>query len=202
MALRLDSEGVQLAKEMADGEAEANSRINLGHDYLALGEPARAWEQLQAVQEIPATSDWLHWRYNIRLHAELTSCSIACGDLQAAASHAATSLELAEKTLSRKHMAWAHKMLGDLAVLYERLEEAQRRYGTALAILQDYPCPTMKWKILKSAAEAAKRQKNDAARDEFRGRTRTVVQSLAAAIHDDKLRQSFLAAKAVRDLGS
>jgi serine/threonine protein kinase len=201
-ALRLDSEGVQLAREMADGEAETNSRINLGHDYLALGEPARAWEQLQAVQAIPATADWLHWRYTIRLHAELTSYWIVRGDLQAAAAHVATSLQLAEKTLARKHMAWARKLFGDLAVLEERLDDAQREYATALAILQRHPCPTIEWKILESAAEAAKRQKNDTARDDFRGRSLAVIQSLATGLHDDRLRDKFLAAKAIRDLGS
>ena len=37
-ALRLDGAGAQLAREMDTAEAEANSQVNLGHDYLLLGE--------------------------------------------------------------------------------------------------------------------------------------------------------------------
>ena len=37
-------------------------------------------------------------------------------------------------------------------------------------------------------------------RQRFLGRARAVVNSLASAIEDDKLRQTFLAAKPVRDL--
>jgi hypothetical protein len=55
---------------------------------------------------------------------------------------------------------------------------------------------------LKAAAEAAQRQKNDATRDEFRGRGLAVIQSLAGSIADDKLRQQFLTAEAVRGLHS
>jgi hypothetical protein len=136
------------------------------------------------------------------LQAELASYGIARGNLKLATTHASASLQQAEQILARKHMAWAHKLQGDIAILEERVEEAQREYAAALAILQCHPCPLIEWKILKAAAEAAKRQKNDAASDEFRGRSLAVVQSLARSIHDDKLRQQFLAAKAVRDLSS
>jgi hypothetical protein len=104
--------------------------------------------------------------------------------------------------LSRKHLAWAHKLLGDIAALEERVEDGQRHFETALGVLQHHPCPTIEWKILKAAAELARRQKDDSAGAEFLDRSRAVVQSLADALQDDKLRQGFLAAKPVRDLSS
>jgi hypothetical protein len=54
--------------------------------------------------------------------------------------------------------------------------------------------------ILKAAGGLAQRQRNDSATSEFPGRARAVVNFLANATQDDKLRQTFLAAKPVRDL--
>lgn len=122
------------------------------------------------------------------------------GDLSLSTTHAVQSLQLAEATRSRKHMAWAHKLLGDIAVSEERLGEARQAFAAALGILRHHPCPTIEWKILKAAADSAKRQKDDAASDELRGRALAVVQSLARSIRDEKLCEQFLAAKAVREL--
>jgi tetratricopeptide (TPR) repeat protein len=201
-AVRLDAESVRLGREFGITEAEANAHVNLGHDYQVLGEPARALEHFREAQRLYDKDVSFRWRYNLRLQAELASYWITRGDLKAAAAHAAAALQRAEATLSRKYIAWAHKLMGDVAALEERVEDGQRHYATALGVLQRHPCPTIEWKILRAAAELAKRQRNDAARTEFLGRAHAVVQSLAAAIHEDNLRQGFLAAKPVRDLSS
>lgn len=201
-AVRLDAESARQGREFGVAEAEANAQVNLGHDYLVLGEPVRAFEHLQEAKQLYGQDVWFRWRYNLRLQAELASYWITRGDLKAAGSHAAAGLQGAEATRSRKYIAWAHKLLGDIAALEERVEEGQRHYATALGVLQRHSCPTIEWKILKAAAELAKRQQNDSARAEFLGHARAVVQSLAGAIQDDKLRQGFLAAKPVRDLSS
>jgi tetratricopeptide (TPR) repeat protein len=199
-AVRLDTESVRLGREFASAEAQANAQINLGHDYLILGEPARAFEHLQEAQRLYGQDVWFRWRYNLRLQAELASYWIARGDLKTAASHAAASLQGAEATLSRKHLAWAHKLMGDIAALEDRVLEGQRSYATALGVLQHHPCPTIVWKILKAAAQLARRQKDNSAIAEYLGRSRAVVQSLAEALQDDKLRQGFLGSKPVREL--
>ena len=147
----LDAESVRQGREFASAEAEANAHANLGHDYLVLGEPARAFEHLQEAERIYGQDVWFRWRYNLRLQADLASYWITQGDLKVSAAHAATALQGAEATLSRKHLAWAHKLLGDIAALEERVDDGQRHYATALAVLQLHPCPTIEWKILKAA---------------------------------------------------
>jgi hypothetical protein len=146
------------------------------------------------------TDAFMNWRYNLRLQAELASYWVSQADLKKAAAHATTALHRAEATRSRKYIAWAHKLLGDVAALEERMEDGQGHYATALGVLELYPCPSIEWKILKAAAELARRQKDDSAAANFLGQARAVVQSLADAIDDDKLRQGFLSAKPVRDL--
>jgi tetratricopeptide (TPR) repeat protein len=199
-ALWLDDEGARMAREMVCDEAEANSHVNLGHDYLALGEPARAYEHLEEAGRIFQRDVWNRWRYNIRLQAEQASYWIAGGDLEKAAAHAAASLEVAKKTLVRKHWAWAHKLFGDIAMLQDRLPDARSEYDVALGVLQGYPCPVIEWKILAAASQAARGLKDDSGADDLRRRARHVIETLAGSITEVSLRERFLSSKPVRDL--
>jgi tetratricopeptide (TPR) repeat protein len=200
-AIRLDDESIRQGREFGAPEAEANALVNLGHVYLILGEPARALEHLREAERIYGQDVWFRWRYNMRLQAELASYWITRGDLKAAATHAGLALEGAETTRSRKHVAWAHKLFGDIAALEERTEEAQSRYAMALNVLQGYPCPTIEWKILKTSGDLALRQKNESVGSQLLGRARKVVHGLADGIGDQKLRQTFLSDRTVRELG-
>ena len=199
-ALQLDTENVRLAEEMGIVEGCANAHVNLGHDFLALGEPTRAFEHLQQAEHLFNQDVWFRWRYAIRLQAELTSYWISRGDLKMAAMHAAATLQAAEKSRGRKYLAWGHKLRGDIALLEERVEEARREYQTALDTLEQNPCPMIEWQILKASAGATRRAKTDSTSEELLGRARAVIQSLADSIRDDSLRRKFLAARPFREL--
>jgi tetratricopeptide (TPR) repeat protein len=199
-ALQLDLDGVLIAREMGADEAEANSHVNLGRDYLEVGELARAQEHLMEAEKIFDRDDWYRWRYKLRLENEQASYWIARGDLEQAAAHATTALESGKKTLSRKHWAWAHKLLGDIALLEDRAPDARHEYERALSILQDHACPIIEWRILLAAADAARRLHAGSSANDLRARARSVVQSLAASISEAPLREQFLGAKAIRDI--
>lgn len=194
-ALQLDTENVRLAEEMGMVEGRANAHVNLGHDYLALGDPTRAFQHLQQAEQLFNRDVWFRWRYAIRMQAEMTSYWISRGDLKMAAMHAAASLRAAEMPRARKYVAWGHKLLGDIAVLEERMEDARGEYQTALEALARNPCPMIEWQILKASAAAARRAKSDSTGEELLGRARAVIQSLADSIRDDSLRRKFLAAR-------
>ena len=196
-ALRLDSESVELAREMDFAEAEANACVNLGHDYLLLGEPARALEYLQRAERIYGEDVWFRWRYNIRLQAEMASYWIDRGDLKVAASRAAACLQSAESTRSNKYRAWAHKLLGDIALLEDRIEDAQGEFDSALEVVKDYRCPFIEWKTLKAAADLARRRGDSHAAEGLVQRARSVIQTLADSVGDEKLEQKFLTSKAI-----
>ena len=49
--MEFDLEGIQLSQQIGDHEAEINSRINAGQIHLLMGEPERAFEQLQERSE-------------------------------------------------------------------------------------------------------------------------------------------------------
>jgi tetratricopeptide (TPR) repeat protein len=199
-ALRFDRDGVRIAREMGSDEAEANSHVNLGHDYLEVGEPARAHEHLEEAERIFGRDDWYRWRYKLRLENERAAYWIACGDLKQAAAHATAALESGKRTLSRKHWAWAHKLLGDVALLEDRPPDARHEYGRALSILEGHACPIIEWKILLAAADAARRLHAGSSADDLRARARGLVQSLAESVTEARLRERFLGSKPIRDI--
>jgi tetratricopeptide (TPR) repeat protein len=199
-ALQLDTENVRLAEEMGMVEGRANAHVNLGHDYLALGEPGRAIEHLQQAEQLFQQDVWFRWRYAIRMQAEMTNYWIHRGDLKLAAMHAATCLQAAKMPRARKYLAWGHKLLGDIALLEERMDESRREYQTALDMLARNPCPMIEWQILKASAKAARHAKSDSTGEELLGRARAVIQSLAESIRDDRLRRKFLGSKPFLEL--
>jgi len=67
-----------------------------------------------------------------------------------------------------------------------------------IAILESNPCPTIEWKILNSRAELAAQLGDAAAADEFRGRARATIRSLADSVADDVLKTRFLKSLGVR----
>ena len=195
-ALRLDTEAAQMAREFGDVEGECNSHINAARDHLALGEPARALEHLRQAEQLPSADFWFRWVYYPRLQGELASYWIAQGDLKQAGLHAAVSLE----GKNPKRRAWANKLQGDIAMLEDRVEDAGREYGAALRLIEQFPCPTIEWQILKAAAELADRRRDASTRDALRARAQAVVRSLAGSVREESLRNTLLSSKAVREL--
>jgi tetratricopeptide (TPR) repeat protein len=197
VALRLDHEGAQVARENGYGKPEAQSHLNLAHIYLDVGELQRALNHLHEAEHILEADVWFRWRYNIRLKAETARYWMRKGDTGKARASAMESLALAEPRNARKHMAWAHKLLGDIAVAEERFADARREYESALSVLRLHRCPTIEWKILLAAAGMASAYHDTPLAEHYRGRCRGVVRTLADSITDDKLRQSFLKSEAV-----
>jgi hypothetical protein len=97
-------------------------------------------------------------------------------------------------------MAWAHKLLGEIAMLEDRPEDARRECELALHILEHHACPTIEWQILRATAGVVEALGDRAARSELMGRARTVGQALADSIRDERLRRTFLDSKPLGEL--
>jgi tetratricopeptide (TPR) repeat protein len=199
-ALRLNKEGAAIARELRFAEGEANSHVNLASNYLVLGEPERAKEHLDAAEQASRGENWFRWLYQIRLQAQYAQFWIARDDPRRAASYAAASFDLARSTRRRKHIAWAHKLLGDVAVREERHEDAAQEYEAGLQVLRGHPCPSVEWKIALSLARLKACQHQSDASEEYLNLSRDVMRRLAQSISDDGLRATFVKSKPARDL--
>jgi tetratricopeptide (TPR) repeat protein len=194
----LNLENVELAREFGMPEARANAHVNLAIDCMDLGEPARAHENLQKAESIFDEDIWFRWRYSIRLKAAFARYWILKGDLGAARGYAEASEKAARAHGDRKYRAWAQKTLGEIALMLDDVDTASTCLDNAIGILTRNPCPTIGWKILSSRAELAAQLGDANAADEFRGRARGTIQSLADSVTDDALKTRFLKSPVVR----
>jgi tetratricopeptide (TPR) repeat protein len=194
-ALRYNTEGVRAGKEAGTLEAEANSHINLANAYVALGELPRAFEHLAEGRRIindEAQKHWLRWRFHIRLELETANYWLAAGDPASARTSAEDALQRAERALARKHIAAAHQLLGDAALLNGRVQAAAASYEAGLLVLRRHPCPLVEWKLLRSAGQAAGRGGDANGADRLLAQSHQRVVALAESLPDEKLRQGFL----------
>ena len=191
-SLRVGAEAVELGREMNVRDAEAYARLHLARQSLVFADSKQAAEHLQHAEGLLAQDHLFKWRHMICLQEELASYWLASGDLTKAAAHAVSALEQANRTLSRKHVAWARKIMGDIAALEERFDDAGQAYESALRVLQSHPCPVVEWKILAAWASLANTLRQRGLGDDLLGRCGQVKRHLAESIADEKLRRQFL----------
>jgi len=99
-----------------------------------------------------------------------------------------------------KYAAWSHRILGEVAALEDRVNDARREYDAALAILADRPCPGVEWIVRKAYASLARKTGENTQAEVHAGHARAIVQQLADSVFDPNLRDKLLLSPAVREL--
>ena len=94
----------------------------------------------------PRISAWQKWRYSMHLFAGLGELWLALEDSARAADFADRCHRQAEASASRKYLAWAWRLRGEIAVARRQWDEAERAHGQALAAARAIGNPTHVWK--------------------------------------------------------
>jgi tetratricopeptide (TPR) repeat protein len=184
-ALELNIEGVRAGSEAGTPESEANAHINIAAAYTSLGELSRAGEHLRDGERIlnqDRHKHWLRWRFRIRLELAKATHRIASGDTAAASDAAQHALIWAKDASAWKHVCAAHGVLGEIAKLEERLEDARAQCKAALGVLREHPCPLIEWRILRAAGEAAAAARDSRASDTLLAQSVESRNALAASL--------------------
>ena len=199
-ALRFDQQGVEVARKHGVLEAEANSLINLGIDYVHAGESEKTAAAFDEVHDIFKRDAWFRWRYNIRLQAVTAHHWLQRGDPARGRDFALRLLETAKDHEAHKYIAVAHRLLAQAALEAGDPAEAEQHCDAALKELKEYPAPLVAWKTYTDLA-TLKLQLGDhsAAREAF-AEAAKIVNSIAENISDDALRTTFLTSDAVREV--
>ena len=114
----LNTTSAQIGRRRRDPGTQPNAELNLADIFRARGDLPRAQEQYDGVYEYwkdPSTSQWMRFRYSIRMFAGMGELALARGDLCAARRHSAECLELATRTGSRKNLVKGWRLAGEIA---------------------------------------------------------------------------------------
>ena len=199
-AVAEDTLGANMTRDSELHEVLAHSLINLSYDHVQRGTREQARSALKGAEAARHQDDWMAWRHNIRLQAGQAEFWLAEKDLEQAEKYARELFEVAARYSSRKYIATAHKLLGEIAEERGRLEEAEKEFKTAIDILAEYPAVLVAWKIHAAMGRLHVRQgRGEAGRTEFDCAAK-IISEIAANVDDPALRQTFLTSEPVREV--
>ncbi|HKE57335.1 MAG TPA: AAA family ATPase, partial [Pyrinomonadaceae bacterium] len=199
-ALTYDQEGLQVGRDFHVLEAEANSLINLGIDHTYAGQPEQTASVFAEAREIFKRDKWFRWRYSIRLEAASAEHWLRLGDLTKAREYTERLMAIASEMEARKYVAVAHKLRGQLAIRAGNGAAAKEEFAAALAVLERYQAPLVKWKLLADLGRLQKSEGDQAAAHSAFANAAEIVKQIAANITDESLREIFLTSAAVREV--
>jgi tetratricopeptide (TPR) repeat protein len=187
-------------------EAECQAEVNLGEDYLALGnyEIARQWLEDVRKHSKQPEYHWARFRWKARCLLTLGELALAQGDTLKA--QADLDEVRADGWLDgfpiKKYQVRAARLQGNIHAALGKATDAVQELGLALERAEALGFPTPLWQTLRSLGDLYRSQGMSAeARSHF-GKAREIVQGIADSLTDEELKRGFLTSSTTRDLFS
>ena len=197
-AIRLNLEGHEVALRCYRwSEPRGHCLLKVGLAYLEMGDVGRATSFLDRTWALLDEDAFLRWRWQIPLLRARGALAFAQGHLEEAWDYASQSLEMATRTASRKHVARAQQLQGEVLAANGRLEEATLTLAGSVALAESLGTPREVWlgraalgRVLASLGRDREAETvfTDAAR---------AIETIAAKVTTPHLRRSLLTAEPV-----
>jgi tetratricopeptide (TPR) repeat protein len=202
-ALTLNQRSAEVARRRKDPGTIPNAELNLGDVFLARGDLPLARELYEGIDRYagePSTSEWMRFRYTIRLEASSGALWLARGDLERACRHAERCLDAATRTDSRKNLVKGWRLTGEIAQARRRWDDAEQALRRALAVAEAIGNPPQLWltHLALARLSSARGRADEARREAARGEA--VVAAVLSQLRDEPLRASLARAAAVQEL--
>ena len=202
-AITFNRQSAEVGRRRNDPGTFPNAEVNLGEIHLAKGDLAEAQEHLEGAYRYwanPRTSEWMRWRYSMRLFASLGALWLARGDVERATDFANRCLEVATRTNSRKNLVKGWRLKGQIDLHRRELDDAEAAFRQAVTIAETVGNPPQLWMSRAALGRLhAVRQRPGLADEAYRG-AREVLDRVRDALKDPPLRTSFESAPAVREV--
>ena len=144
-ALACDHESVDMGHAYSLPDPEISALINLGLDYLALGQYERARSYLEpTLQRVEYEAFGVHrWRWKIRLFIGLAELFYSTGAYEQAQRYVEEGVQEAQATSSRKYIALGRALRGKIAATLGHADRAGEELRRALAVAEQLASPSL-----------------------------------------------------------
>jgi tetratricopeptide (TPR) repeat protein len=197
-ALRWNRSGMELVgrvSSMPDAEVEMNTRLNLCDNLDALGRREEAEDQFKTVEAAVRHPNkvqlWLLWRYSLHFFSSYGAHLLGRGDPAGALAHADECLQVADETGSEKYLAKGRQLRGQSLMALGRLDDAERELSTALEAALELANPPQLWRAYAAIGDLRRAQGRALDARESYGEALSLVESVAAGLTDESLRQTL-----------
>ena len=189
----LNAESAQVGRRRGDPGTQPNAELNLAEIFHARGELERAQDQYDAVHRYwkNPPSQWMRFRYSIRMFAGMGSLALERGDVATARSHSAECRELATRSGSRKNLVKALRLAGAIARHQRQMDAAEGYFREARDVAAALRNPVQQWKSELALGRFLQDAGRDADAQVAFGAAGSVMQRVRAGLRDDRLRKAL-----------
>jgi class 3 adenylate cyclase/tetratricopeptide (TPR) repeat protein len=193
-AAEYDRDSAELGQRIGNSNVEISALINLGFDYLHLGQPEQALALLENTLSRAEQGFGAHrWRWTMHLCACIADTLLVLGAPERALTQVERGFSEARATGSMKYIARFHALRGEVALVTRQWSQAEADCREALRIARQISYPTLTWQTAHLLARSQAGQSNlEAACTSVQLAVET-IEAVVARIPDPALRETFLA---------
>jgi tetratricopeptide (TPR) repeat protein len=189
-----DSDSADLGQRIGNSNVEISALINLGFDYLHLGEPEKALALLENTFSRAEQGFGAHrWRWIMHVCAVIADTLLILDAPDRALTYVERGFIEARATSSMKYIARFHALRGEVALAARQWSHAETDCREALRIAQQISYPTLTWQAAHLLARSQAGQNNLEAASATVQLAVETIDAVAARIPDPALRETFLA---------
>jgi tetratricopeptide (TPR) repeat protein len=182
------------------GQPEAIARVAAGYAELEQRNYDRALEYFRQVRDPQTTPGFfLHWYWRMLAQLGSSDVCLAAGDLRNARAESESFLQSASSIADPYLHALGRELQARVAIVELDWAAAHQSVEQALVVTAKFDIPMAAWRVEATSWEFYQRVKNDQAAEMHRALAQTHILAIANSFAaDEPLRQSFLAAPAIR----
>ena len=201
-AAELDHESTDLGRTHGIANVEISALINLGLDYLALGQPTRAWSYLApTLDRVVREAFGSHrWRWQMRILTGLAELSFTTGEYEQALRYVEAGLQEAQATTSQKYVALGWTLRGKIIAQLGDTDTAGVELQRAFSLAEQLQSPSLLYPIAYDLGywyETAGKEREAAV---LYGKAKATIEQMATAVEDEALRSTFLQSALVQEM--
>ncbi|MEE9149278.1 MAG: tetratricopeptide repeat protein, partial [Candidatus Tectomicrobia bacterium] len=193
-ALEHDQESAELGYTHGITNVEISALINLGYDYLALGQHERARSYLEPILErVEREAFGSHrWRWKIRIFTGLAELAYTTGAYDQALRYVEAGLKEARATSSQKYVALGWALRGKIAAQLGDADIAGTALQRAFSLTDQLHSPSLTYPIVYDLGQWYERTGKEREAVVMYGKAKATIERMATAIGDETLRSIFL----------
>jgi tetratricopeptide (TPR) repeat protein len=200
-AIRLCLEGDEVSQRFWPWpEPRGHSLLKIGLAHLQKGRHGEAEAFFGRAEALLDVDVWLRWRWHMPLLQARGELALAEMRVDDAWDYASRALAMSTGTGSRKHVARAHRLRGEILAAGDRLGEAERELRASVTLATQLGIPREVWLGEASLARMLARSNRDKDAEASFVRAAQTIDGIAARLTTPGLRHSFLTAEPVLDV--
>ncbi|MFN2201107.1 MAG: ATP-binding protein [Caldilineaceae bacterium] len=201
-AVAYNQASIEIGRASGIANVEISALVNLGSDYLASSQPARALAIFEpTLTRVEREGVGAHkWRWRMKLLLELAAHAYAIGDPTQALRYVDEALDEALATSSRKYVAQGTALRGKILMKLGNTEGAGAELKRASSLAESLHDPSLSRPLafaLGQWYESLGRTEDASAQY---GKAQRIVEQITSDLDDDELRNTFLLSEPVQSI--